>query len=181
MKPTSIFISYNPNSETEETLAARLHTIGAVNGFVMYLPDRFNSDKQISDETKVRISRSDYFVIFSTKPLSKVVVEEIKHAFDYLHDKSRILVIYDKEKGNNIDSPISHYFTPFYFDRVKNRQDELLQAIVKTIVQKEQDKRINIKNRQPGTLRKQNETSDALAAILGIGLGLFVLGAIFKR
>ncbi len=98
MKPTSIFISYNPNSAVEETLAVRLHTIGAVNDFIMYLPDRFDSENQISEESKSRISRSNYFVIFSTKPLSNVVKEEIEYAFKHINDKTRIIVIYDRER-----------------------------------------------------------------------------------
>ena len=181
MKPTSIFISYNPNSEVEETLAARLHTIGAVNGFVMYLPDRFNSEDQISEESQARISRSDYFVIFSTKPLSNLVMEEIEHAFKHINDRTRILVIYDKEKGKNLKGNISNYFTPFYFDQVNNRQDELLQKIINTIVHREQNKELVKKDKQINTLKKQKESSDALAAILGIGLGLFALGAIFRK
>lgn len=181
MKPTSIFITYNPNSELEETLAARLHTIGAVNGFVMYLPDRFNSNSQISNETKARISRSDYFVIFSTKPLSNVVKEEIEFAFNYLNDNSKILVIYDKEKGKNINGKISSYFTPFYFDRFDNRQDRLLETIIDTIAHKEKNSIINEQTQQINQLKKQKEESNALAAILGIGLGLLVLGAIFDK
>jgi hypothetical protein len=181
MKPTTIFITYNPNSDLEETLAARLHTIGAVNGFVMYLPDRFNSDKQISDETKARISRSDYFVIFSTKPLSPIVKDEIEHAFNYLHDKTKILVIYDKEKGKNLTGNISNFFTPFYFDRFDNRQDKLLETIINTIVHKEKDNVIKKQTSQINFLKKQKDESNALAAILGIGLGLLVLGAIFDK
>lgn len=181
MKPTSIFITYNPNSDIEETLAARLHTIGAVNGFIMYLPDRFNSESHISEETKVRISRSDYFVIFSTKPLSTIVKEEIEYAFEYLRDKSKILAIYDKEKGKNLTGNISNLFTPFYFDRFENRQDKLLENIINTIAHKEKDFVINIQTEKIKQLNKQKEDSNAIAAILGIGLGLLVLGAIFGK
>ena len=180
-KPTTIFITYNPNSDLEETLAARLHTIGAVNGFVMYLPDRFNSNKQISNETKVRISRSDYFVIFSTKPLSTIVKEEIEHAFNYLQDKSKILVIYDKEKGKNLTGEISNFFTPFYFDKFNNRQDEMLKDIISTVAHKKKNEIIKNQTEQLKVLKKKKDESNALAAILGIGLGLLVLGAIFGK
>lgn len=178
MKPTTIFITYNPNSETEETLAARLHTIGAVNGFLMFLPDRFNSDKIVSDETKARISRSDYFVMFSTKPLSNVVKQEIEFAFNYLHDKSKIIVIYDKQKGKNINGEISNHFTPFYFDKFDNRQDKLLENILNTIERKEKNTTLNS---VPQTVKVKNNNDYALAALLGIGLGLLILGIVLPK
>jgi len=178
MKTTTIFITYNPNSDTDETLAARLHTIGAVNGFVMYLPDRYNSDTQISDETKNRIIKSDYFVIFSTKPLSNVVKEEIEFAFNYLNDKSKILVIYDKEKGKNLTGDITNYFTPFYFDRYESRQDHLLEQIINVVAHKEKN---NMLIQQKNTIKSINDEKNALAAILGIGIGLLALGAIFGK
>ena len=62
---TTIFISYNPDNGLEQTLASRLHTIGAVNGFRMYMPDRFNSNSQLDYETIRRINLSDYFIVFS--------------------------------------------------------------------------------------------------------------------
>ena len=54
MRNPVIFISYNPRNHDEETLAIRLHTIGAVNGFNMLLPDRYHSTTVIDDETKRR-------------------------------------------------------------------------------------------------------------------------------
>ncbi len=179
--PTTIFITYNPNSELEETLAARLHTVGAVNGFTMYLPDRFNSETKVSEETKARISRSNYFVIFSTNPLSNIVKEEIEHAFNYLQDKSKILVIYDKEKRKNIKGKITKYFTPFYFDKFDNRQDKLLETIINTIAHKEKNETIKRQKNQIKSLKRKNDDSNALAAILGIGVGLLVLGAVFSK
>lgn len=178
MKPTTIFITYNPNVESEETLAARLHTIGAVSGFTMYLPDRFNSESEISEETKARISRSNYFVMFSTKPLSDIVKQEIEFAFNYFHDKSKILVIYDKEKGKNISGEISKYFTPFYFNKIDNPQDKLLKNIINTISHKEKDKIIK---KQTEIIQKQKNDSNALVALLGVGLGLLVLGTLFGK
>ena len=75
----TIFISYNSNSEFEETLAIRLHTIGAVHGFNMYLPDRFNNKQGISLETQSRINLSDYYILFSTtNQLTKAALDEIQ-------------------------------------------------------------------------------------------------------
>jgi hypothetical protein len=181
MKPTSIFISYNPNSELEETLAYRLHTIGAVNGFTMYLPNRYNFENQLSEESKSRISRSDYFVVFSTIGLSNVVKEEIECAFEYLQDKSKILVIYDKANGKNLSGDITNYFVPFYFDKYNNRQDELLNVIMNTISHKEQNVIINNQSKEIQRLKEEKTNSNALAAILGVGLGLFVLSALSDK
>ena len=181
MKNTTIFITYNPGSELEETLAARLHTIGAVNGFTMFLPDRYTSETEISNETKARISRSNYFIIFSTKALSPVVKSEIQFAFSYFNDKSRILVIYDKDKGKNLTGDLVNYFTPFYFNRVDNRQDRLLENILNTIAHKEKDAQLAVKEEQIKTLKQKNTESNALAALLGIGLGLLVLGVLLDE
>ncbi|MBI4649088.1 MAG: hypothetical protein HY738_21485 [Bacteroidia bacterium] len=180
MKPTTIFISYNPNDETEQTIAARLHTIGAVNGFRMYLPDRYNSDTLIDEETKRRISLSDYFVVFSLGNLSNIVKQEIEYSFEYLQDKSRILVIYDSSKGKNLKGETTIHFTPFYFDPIKNSQEVLLTEIINTISIKQRDEKIKKLRTQIKIRENETENYKAIAAILGIGLGLVVLGALFS-
>ena len=94
-KDITIFLSYNPNSEAESTLAARLHTIGVVHGLTMFLP----TDRDlafISDETFERIKKSNYYIIFSNSLLTPEVKTEIEIAYRYIKDKKRILVIYDK-------------------------------------------------------------------------------------
>lgn len=92
----NVFISYNPNSEVEQTLAIRLHTIGSVSGYNMMLPDRAFGSNVVSTETRNRITLSDYFIVFSTAKLSEVVRQEIEIAFNKHRDRSRILVVYDK-------------------------------------------------------------------------------------
>ena len=180
MSTTTIFITYNPNSDLEETLAIRLHTIGVSGGFRMYLPDRFNSETILEEETKIRISKSKYFVMFSTKPLSNIVKQEIEFAFDYLNDKSRIIVIYDKEKGKNLKGEITSHFTPFYLDKYIDRQDELLKTIINTIAYKEKDTQMRTQQRNK-KLQQEKDDSNAVAALLGVGLGLLVLGALNDR
>ena len=172
----TIFITYNPKSEQEKTLAMRLHSIGAVNGFRMYLPDRYNSDSVLDDETKARISKSDYLVMFSTNPLSTIVRQEIEFAFRYLQDKSKILVIYDKHQGKNLTGKITEYFTPFYFDKFENKQEELLRSIISTISHIEKNEIIKKQKSEIQRLERQRNDSNALAAFLGIGLGLLILG-----
>jgi hypothetical protein len=102
MTMPSVFISFNPDSDIEQTLAVRLNTIGAVHGFNMLLPDRSPHQKGVSIETRSRILLSDYFILFSTSTLSKEVLSEINIAYSKLHDKSKILVVYDKRVGKNV-------------------------------------------------------------------------------
>ena len=40
MKQTTVFVTYNPGNDFAQTLAVRLHTIGAVHRFNMLMPDR---------------------------------------------------------------------------------------------------------------------------------------------
>jgi hypothetical protein len=169
----TIFITYNPSSEFERTLAIRLHTIGAATGFKMYLPDRFNSDRILDDETKNRISKADYVVMFSTSQLSSTVKQEIEFAFSVLNDRSKIVVIYDKNRGKNLKGDITAHFTPIYVDQFERSQDKVLGKIINTI----QSKEISAQNRQIVKLTKEKENSQALAALFGIGLGLLILGS----
>lgn len=99
MKLPTIFISYNPNSELEQVLAVRLHTLGAVHGFNMLLPDRDANSVEISPETKSRIKSSDYFILFSTSRISPLIKQEIEIAASKIHDKSKILIVYDVSLG----------------------------------------------------------------------------------
>jgi hypothetical protein len=101
-KLPTIFLSYNSGSDLEETLAVRLHTIGAVHGFKMLLPDRYDSNELVSAETRNRIVLANYFILFSTSELGKQVQQEISIAFQQLNDKSKIIVVYDRHKGKNI-------------------------------------------------------------------------------
>ena len=80
-KPVSLFITYNPQNQSERILANRLHTIAAVNGFNAFLPDRFYDGFIISDATRKYIQIADYFILFSFGPLSEAVKSEIILAY----------------------------------------------------------------------------------------------------
>lgn len=98
----TVFVTYNPHSELEQTLAIRLHSIGAVHGFNMLLPDRTFGPTAVSLETRSRILSADFFILFSTEQVSEVVVQEISIAFEKLQKRSRILVVYDQNVGKNL-------------------------------------------------------------------------------
>lgn len=167
MKLPSIFISYNPESSFEETLAIRLHTIGAIHGYQMLLPDRYNST--LSIETQARIRLSDYFILFSTQRLSKEVQEEIAFAFKYYKDKSKVIVIFDKYKGKNLTNV--EQCTKIYIDSKNHSAQDILDQIL-----------TQLKSNSKAVQKKSSNSSnnDALAGILLAGLGLFVLGSMLE-
>jgi hypothetical protein len=162
----TVFISYNPNSDIEQTLAVRLHTIGAVHGFNMLLPDRVGFTKSVSNETKIRVLSADYFILFSTTALSTTVIEEIRIASSKLHDKSKILVIYDISVGKNLNGADS--FTEVYINR-SSPVETILEKIISRV------KAIQSKgNNQGGFL-------SVLGPILLTGVALFALSSIFDE
>lgn len=162
----TVFISYNPNSDIEQTLAVRLHTIGAVHGFNMLLPDRVGFTRSVTNETKSRIQSADYFILFSTTSLSTTVLEEIKIAASKLHDKSKILVIYDVSVGKNLKG--ADNFTEVYINRSSPVETILEKIIskVKTIQ--------SMGNNQGGFL-------SVLGPILLTGVALFALSSIIDE
>ena len=174
---TTIFITYNPTHALEQTLASRLHTIGSVNGFRMYLPDRFNSNNQLDFETIRRINLSDYFIVFSFGKLSDMVRQEIDTAYKHLQDPSRILVIYDRRNGKNLVGKITDHFKAFDFDPINDDASELVQKIIVSINRRENI----VLKQQLAQERQAKESSQALNALLGIGLGLFALAALSKN
>jgi hypothetical protein len=182
MKQTTIFMTYNPKVGSEQTLAVRLHTIGAVNGFRMYMPDRHNSDSILDTETQRRINMSDYLVLFSLGKLSAIVKQEIEYAFKHLQDKSKIIVIYDSRKGKNLKGDITQHFTPFYFNPTEGNVDAFLNSVVTTIFHKEHITHQNQQHKaENARLQSEKQTEQGLTALLGIGVGLFVLNALAKQ
>lgn len=158
----TVFISYNPDSEFEQTLAIRLQTIGAVHGYNTLLPDRAYRGTQLTLETKNRILLSDFFVVFSTSQISKVVLDEINVASNHLNDKTRILVIYDKSVGKNLKGLDN--CTSVFIDR----SQDILQIAT------------SITNSIKNVSKKQNsDILSSLSGILLVGLGLFALSEIF--
>lgn len=173
MKNRTIFITYNPSNEEEQILATRLHTIGAVNGFRMYLPDRYNSETILDNETKKRIEQSEWVIMFSlSKSLSTIVLKELEYAYKFLKDKTKIIVLYSTKTGKTVKST---HFTEIFFDPYKESVDEVVQNIMKEIFRRE------AKDQQIQILKEKNEEKNAFLALLGIGLGLVIIGAIASR
>ncbi|HEV2482386.1 MAG TPA: hypothetical protein VGS79_22130 [Puia sp.] len=160
MNPSTIFVTYNPRNDFEQTLAVRLQTLGAVHGFDMLLPDRFGGKTLVTKETEFRIKSADYFVLFSTSPLTPTVQEEIKVAYQHLKDKSRIIIVYDRVKNLRHDSNC----TEVYIDSSKSTAQEILQQTLDSIQQNQARK-------------TKKDAQNALGAFLLIGLGLLALNS----
>jgi hypothetical protein len=160
----SVFISYNPHSEFEQTLAIRLHTIGAVHGLNMLMPDRSYNSLAVSLETRNRIMLSDFFILFSTGMMSSTVQQEISLAFSKLRDRSKILVVYDKSLGKNLYG--ADNCTEVYIDV----RDHPLKIVTE------------ISNKIKSFESKGNGDSflSSLGGILLVGLGLFTLHEVFN-
>lgn len=187
MKHATIFITYNPNIANEQTLAVRLHTIGAVNGFQMLLPDRYNSETILGEETRNRIGMADYVILFATtNKLSNVVKEEIEYAYQCLKDKSKIIVIYGAKKSLSED--ITKHFTEIFYTKDET-SDNVIERIFNTIFKKQQEElewalkeaQLQKQKTEIARLKGEKERQSALIALLGIGLGLAILAAIAKE
>lgn len=170
MTGNTLFITYNPNQLDEQTLAIRLHTIGAANGFRIFLPDRFNSDRVLDIETKRRIEESDYFILFSfSVKLSPTVVDEINYAWQRFKDKSRIIIIYRTDIPKSTSQLVSEHCTELSFNPNKHQMDDVIRKIMEAIFKKEVQKKHN------------KEVENGLLALLGIGLGLLVLNELTQK
>jgi len=168
MKPTTVFVTYNPGNDFEQTLAVRLHTIGAVHGFNMLMPDRFNEYTNLGSETLYRIKSSDYFILFSTSVLTPVVQQEVNAAFSHLQDKSKILIIYNRVKNLRHNENCTEVF----IDTRKDSPQIILEKIIN-----------EIKASQNSSARKiaaKDDTASVLGGILLIGLGFLALDAVFS-
>lgn len=170
MKSSTLFISYNPKQPDEQTLAIRLHSIGAVNGFRMFLPDRFNSDRVLDLESKRRIDESDYFILFSlSEALSPIVIEEIEYAWKKFKDKSRIIIIHRIDKGQALDFHAIKHCTTINYNPFEETMDNVSKRVMNDIFHKEDKK------------QKDKESQRGLAALLTIGLGLLTLNELSKE
>ncbi len=184
MKSIRIFITYNPNISAEQVLAVRLHTIGAVNGFLTQLPDRYNSETILDDETKTRIKSSNYVILFSlSSKLSNIVKEEIEYAFSILQDRSKIIVIYNQKK--NLAGKMTDHFTEILYDpTAENAHNDVIKKILDTInikQQIEERKVIQKQQQQIKALEATNSSNNALIAFLSIGLGLAILSNLSEK
>ncbi len=170
MKPTTVFVTYNPGNDFEQTLAVRLHTIGAVHGFNMLMPDRFQNTGKINSETAFRIKSSDYFIFFSTSDLTDLVQQEVKTAFASLKDKSKILIIYNKSKNLNHHENCTEVFI--------DASRDSMQTILNKVMQEIEKSKKAIKQKAP--LKKDEQTISPLGGILLVGLGLLALDSLFN-
>ncbi len=174
----AIYITYNPKAALEETLAVRLQTIGAVNGFEAFLPDRYTSNRYVNDETRYRIKASDYFVLFLTGPLSTLVAEEIKVAYQHFRDKKNIIIIYEESLTDEQLDSIRHYSeaTLIPFEPDVDTPDVIVKQIIEQISGTDAQQAYQSKRRGS----KDFNFDIGIAALLMVGLGLLIM-ALFTK
>jgi hypothetical protein len=158
-----IFVSYNPKVQEEQSLALRLQTLGALYGLHISLPDRLGSHA-LKQATIDRIKKADLYIVFSTRKLERSVEDEIKAALNF---KKKIIVIYDKHVGRNLDlkgvEEIEH-------DRENESSDEFCKNVLEKV------QKLQIDNRK----KKEDATATAVGAFVLVGLGLLLLGALIS-
>lgn len=162
MQP-KIFVSYNPGVEIEQSTALRLQTLSSLYGATVYLPDRLGTIA-LKETTKQKISDSQVFVMFSTQRLTNIVQEEVNFA---LHLGKRVIIFYDARVGKNLNT----IQKPNLIETTFNPHTEDAATILK--------KAMDLGGFQdaPGGL---SNSSSGLSAVVGIGLGLFLLWALTK-
>lgn len=157
----SIFITYNPNSVNEKNIADDLFRKGRQNGYFIYLPERRLG--RLTPQTKANIDSSNWFVIFSTSPLSETVREEIDHAFKTKQD-NHIIVIYSNRTGKNINfsnrQPIEMYIDDYDLNSIERFKTDLFNRI------------------SPKIVKQGKEGLSGLEIILGVGAAILLLGAL---
>lgn len=159
-----IFVSYNPGVEIEQSTALRLQTLSSLYGATIYLPDRLGTNV-LKETTKQKIADSQIFVMFSTQQLMKNVQEEVNYA---LQLAKRVVIFYDARVGKNLNTAqnanlIETTFDPFTEDAA---------SIMK--------KAMDLGGFQDSSGGSSN-ANNGLSAVVGIGLGLFLLWALTKE
>lgn len=163
MQP-KIFVSYNPGVEIEQSTALRLQTLSSLYGATVYLPDRLGTNA-LKETTKQKIADSQIFVMFSTQQLTKNVQEEVNYA---LHHAKRVIIFYDARVGKNLNTLQNPNLVETTFD--PHTEDAAI--ILK--------KAIDLGGFQDSSGRPST-SSNGLSAVVGIGLGLFLLWALTKE
>lgn len=159
----NIFISYNPRVEAEQSLALRLQTLGSLYGLSVSMPDRTGSI-ELKESTKQRIAKASLFIVFSTRNLTKSVINEINYAREL---KKRIIVVYDKDVKKNLGI---QGVLEIEYNHNEDKPDKIIAAILKEI------------NKQTAKSPKKSVAAgredDTIGAFLLVGLGLLLLGGL---
>lgn len=159
----SIYITYNPTSINEKNIALDLYRKGRQNGYFIYLPVRTNLNN-FTPQTKANIDSSNWFVMFSTSPLSPTVKEEIDYALN-TKDGNQVIVIYSHHNGRNIDfqgkKPIEMYVDDYDLNKLEKFKNDLFN-------------KISLKKNKI----QRNEGASGLEILLGVGAAILLLSAL---
>lgn len=163
-----IFISYNPDVEIEQSTALRVQTLSSLYNAVVHLPDR-SGTTNLKENTKQRIQDAMVFVMFSTHKLSKMVLDEVNYA---LQVNKRVIIFYDKRIGKNLNTSNikDANFLEKFIDPEKDNPADLLNFVLDNGGFVSTASNANLVDK-----KKDSTANAALAAIVGVGLGLLLL------
>lgn len=185
-----IFISYNPGVDIEESTALRLQTLSSLYGAVVHLPDRLGAFGDLKDETKRRILDAQVFVMFSTVTHTEVVRDEVTFAFQ---NGKRVIIFYDQSTGPILDSTAYPDIVQIGFRPEEDNAAQLLQEVidqggfvrVTPPAQPNPHQGQAASSHRPGPVSQTSSPTkkddSAVGALVGIGLGLFLLWALTKK
>lgn len=161
----NIFITYNKSSEVEENTALRMQTLSSLYGLTVNLPFRLQS-QDISSETKKRITNSRFVLAFSIDDFTDTLRQDLDFA---LTENKPIIVIYDTNKGRNINFPNNANVEEVFIDYYNT--DDALHQISKFLKARfvELDKN-----------QKKNENALGIA-LVAVGLGLLASWALAEK
>jgi len=151
--PYTAFISYN-TSPNEQVFVYRLQTLASASDITVLLPQR--NGQRITNETKLRIDKSDSVIAFITSQLGQDVREELAYA-----EAKNKLIIPIYEEGALL-ADISTKFSWISYDPQKDTPGVVEQRVL-------------------NYLREKKEESENRQALLLVGLGLGLLALILSN
>lgn len=160
---SSIFLTFNENSEAGRNTALRMQTISNLYGMAVNLPVRLRMGSELDTETKSRIKASSFVVAFALEGLAHRMRIELQHAIAL---KKPIIVLYNPYLGKTLEFEDYKNVKEFFLDY--SNTDETLHQVA--------DFMDSFK--YPAKEKNQN---GAGVALVGIGLGLLALWALSKE
>ncbi|MEM8893057.1 MAG: hypothetical protein AAGC88_00685 [Bacteroidota bacterium] len=157
----SIYTTFNPNMPVEQNTALRMQTISSLYGFQIETPARgLTNGSIISEETKLRISRSTFILVISLNEISEAVLNEVKLAKE---KKKPIIILQSKHATPlNLNYKSAQSFVLDYANTDKTLHDisEFLRSVINQSV------------------KEHKQSSNVGLTVIGVGLTLLALWAL---
>jgi hypothetical protein len=154
--PFKVFLSYG-TSPDEQVAAWRLQTLATAYGMHVYVPNRNGSGESVASQVRRNIDQSDCVLAIITGNIGPAVAEELNYAL-----KMGKLIVPVVRQGLNVPPALRSlrvfHFSPWNTGDVEAEVFKFLQE-----------------------QKFGKEKQQALAALLAVGLGIFLLAALSKN